>query len=211
MSKLAVNEAVLHQVLYLMRTGQLQRCVDLGLDPETLGQLQHPSILSVLANSPVNWVQITIDLEMVKRLMSSADRSDDEKRMIERAIRLGATSTMLHTFFGLTPQEAAMLRSVMGVKPPRGRWREPSEDTDRELWYRWIALMKEHQPDLTDSLAILDVSMLVAEELRTEGLTLGAIWNRVTGWISSGAYKSKGTEFPPQPALVLPGQVATEP
>lgn len=58
--------------------------------------------------------------------------------------------------------------------------------------------MKEHQVELDDSLALLDVAMLVAEELNapqgadstegTENLSLAIIWHRVQSWIRDGLY-----------------------
>lgn len=198
MSKTPINEAILSQVLHHMRNGQLRRCIEMGLEPEILAQLQQPSVLSLLLNTPVSWCTVTIDGEMVKKLLTGAQRSDEEVRMIERALRLGATTQMLQQFFGLSPQDVALQRLVIGVTARRGRWREFSEEMDAQLWYRWTHLMKEHQVELDDSLALLDVAMLVAEELNipqntgtgesTESLSLAIIWHRIQSWIREGLY-----------------------
>lgn len=189
MSKSPINEAVLSQVLDHMRNGQLQRCVEMGINPEVLNQIQHPTIMSLLRNTPVNWVNVSINNAMIEKLLTNAARSEEETRLIERAIRLGATTTLLKAFFGLTPQEIALQRTLIGVKAPRGRWPELSEDQDHHLWYRWTKLMAENQVDLKDSLAMLDVAMMVAEELLTDGLTLAQVWSRITYWIEKGLYK----------------------
>ncbi|NNA96947.1 DUF2857 domain-containing protein [Pseudomonas gessardii] len=198
MSKTPINEAILSQVLHHMRNGQLRRCIEMGLEPEILAQLQQPSVLSLLLNTPVSWCSVTIDGDIVKKLLTGAQRSDEEVRMIERALRLGATTQMLQQFFGLSPQDVALQRLVIGVTARRGRWREFSEEMDAQLWYRWTHLMKEHQVELEDSLALLDVAMLVAEELNipqdtgtsesTESLSLAIIWHRVQSWIKEGLY-----------------------
>ena len=127
MSKTPINEAILSQVLHNMRNGQLKRCIEMGLEPEILAQLQQPSVLSLLLNTPVSWCTVTIDADMVKRLLTGAERSEDEARMIERALRLGATTQMLQQFFGLSPQDVALQRLIIGVKQRRGRWSEFSE------------------------------------------------------------------------------------
>jgi len=181
-----------------MRNGQLRRCIDMGLEPEILAQLQQPSALSLLLNTPVSWCNVTIDGNLVKKLLTSAQRSDEEVRLIERALRLGATTQMLHQFFGLSPQDVALQRLMIGVTPRRGRWREFSEEMDAHLWYRWTHLMKEHQVELDDSIAVLDIAMLVAEELQNpdendpeggaESLSLAIIWHRIQGWIREGLY-----------------------
>jgi len=198
MSKSPINEAILSQVLNHMRNGQLRRCIEMGLEPEILAQLQQPAVLSLLLNTPVSWCHVTIDTEMVKKLLTGAERSDEELRMIERALRLGATTTMLQQFFGLSPQDVALQRLMMGVRVRRGRWREFSEEQDALLWYRWTHLMKEHQVEIADSQAMLDIAMMVAEELNnpsepeaddnTASLSLAIIWNRIQTWISEGLY-----------------------
>lgn len=199
MSKTPINEAILSQVLHNMRNGQLRRCIEMGLEPELLAQLQQPSVLSLLLNTPVSWCTVTIDGDMVKKLLNGAQRSDEEVRMLERALRLGATTQMLQQFFGLSPQDVALQRLMMGITARRGRWREFSEEMDTQLWYRWSDLMKEHQVDLKDTAALLNVAMLVAEELNTpqenevenegtDSLSLAVIWNRIQNWIREGLY-----------------------
>ncbi|APC20301.1 hypothetical protein BME99_05675 [Pseudomonas protegens] len=197
MSKSQINEAILSQVLNHMRNGQLRRCIEMGLEPEILAQLQQPTVLSLLLNTPVSWCQVTIDTEMVKKLLSGAERSDMELRMIERALRLGATTAMLQQFFGLSPQDVALQRMVIGVRARRGRWREFGEELDSHLWYRWKHLMDENQVEVNDSLAMLDIAMMVAEELNSpqeesnediESLSLAIIWNRIQTWINEGLY-----------------------
>jgi len=194
MSKSPINEAVLSQVLNHMRNGQLRRCTEMGLEPEILAQLQQPSVLSLLLNTPVSWCQVTIDTEMVKKLLTGAERSVEETRMIERALRLGATTTMLQQFFGLSPQDVALQRLMMGVRVRRGRWREFTEELDALLWHRWTHLMEEHQVEVEDSLAMLDIAMLVAEELNApndtddETPSLAIVWNKIHTWIGEGFY-----------------------
>lgn len=198
MSKTPINEAILSQVLHNVRNGQLRRCFEMGLEPEILAQIQQPSALSLLLNTPVTWCSVTIDGELVRKILNSAQRSDEEIRLIERALRLGATTHMLQQFFGLSPQDVALQRLMIGVTARRGRWKEFSEETDADLWYRWTHLMQEHQVDLNDSVAMLDIAMLVAEEMKApqgegpedaiEALSLAMIWHRIQGWIKEGLY-----------------------
>jgi len=197
--KSPINEAILSQILHNMRNGQLRRCIEMGLEPEILAQLQQPSVLSLLLNTPVSWCTVTIDGEILKKLLTGAERSNEEVRMIERALRLGATTQMLQQFFGLSPQDVALQRMIIGVTARRGRWREFSEEMDALLWYRWTHLMSEHQVvELEDSVQLLDIAMLVAEELNSpqgsdadegsESLSLAIIWNRIQTWIKEGLY-----------------------
>lgn len=197
MSRSLINEAILSQILNHLRNGQLRRCIEMGLEPELLAQLQQPAVLSLLLNTPVSWCQVSVDTDMVKKLLTGAERSEEETRLIERALRLGATTSMLQQFFGLSPQDVALQRLMIGVPPRRGRWREFSEELDAQVWHRWTHLMAEHQVELHDSAAMLDIAMLVAEELSAppdadtgplENLSLAVIWHRIRGWISEGLY-----------------------
>lgn len=222
MSKTPINEAILSQILHNMRNGQLRRCIDMGLEPEILAQLQQPSVLSLLLNTPVSWCTVTINGEIVKRLITGTQRSDEEVRMIERALRLGATTQMLQQFFGLSPQDVALQRLMMGVAPRRGRWREFSEEMDTHLWYRWTHLMKEHQVELEDSISLLDIAMLVAEELNApqetdepaDSLSLAVIWSRIRTWIKEGLYPPAPTHTGAtrtRPLVVTPSEQQQRP
>ena len=192
MSKTPINEAILSQVLHHMRNGQLRRCIEMGLEPEILAQLQQPSVLSLLLNTPVSWCNVTIDGDMVKKLLSGAQRSDEEVRMIERALRLGATTQMLQQFFGLSPQDVALQRLMIGVTARRGRWREFSEE--------------------------MDIAMLVAEELNApqdtspdethENLSLAIIWHRIQSWIKEGLYPPANPGLPRRLQLVSSQRLA---
>lgn len=218
MSKTPINEAILSQVLHNMRNGQLRRCIEMGLEPELLAQFQQPSVLSLLLNTPVSWCTVSIDGDIVKRLLNGAQRSNEEVRLLERALRLGATTQMLQQFFGLSPQDVALQRLMMGITARRGRWREFSEEMDTQLWYRWTDLMKEHQVELNDTVALLNVAMLVAEELNapqenladdglTDSLNLAVIWNRIQNWIREGLYPPpNGNAWTPRKLKMLNNQ-----
>lgn len=190
-----LNEAMIAQILHHQRHGEIRRLLDMGLDPEILGLLQSPSSLSVLVNASVIWCQVVIDQEMIKRLLSNTERSEEETRMVQRALRLGATTPMLHEFFGMSPQEVSLQRVLVGVPGKPGRYRELPDDTP--LWHRFVHLMKEYEADHTDSKALLDIAMLITEEINApleqqgsnqERIPLGLIWNKIQQWINEGLY-----------------------
>lgn len=191
-----LNEAIVAQILHHIRNGEVRRCLEMGLDSEILVLLQHPSALSVLLNSPVIWSQVQVDREMVKRLIATKERSDVELRLVQRALRLGATTPMLQEFFGMSPQEVSLQRVLVGVPGKPGRFRDLQDDTP--LWHRFVHLMDEHGADHQDSAALLDVAMLLAEELNDpldsdlpdnpDRVTLGLIWHKIQQWIGEGLY-----------------------
>ncbi|MBX8588661.1 DUF2857 domain-containing protein [Pseudomonas cichorii] len=187
-----LNEAVINQVLHNLRNGEIRRCLDMGLDPEILSLLQSPASLSVLLNAQVIWCQVAVDPEMVKRLLSTRERSDEETRIMQRALRLGATTPMLQDFFGMSPQDVSLQRVLVGVPGKPGRFRDLPDDTP--IWHRFCHLMAENGTDYKDSVATLDIAMLIAEEINAplesdkERISLGLIWSKIQSWIAEGLY-----------------------
>ncbi|RML81855.1 hypothetical protein ALQ90_03680 [Pseudomonas savastanoi pv. savastanoi] len=191
-----LNEAMVAQILHHLRNGEVKRCIDMGLDPEILVLLQQPSSQSVLLNSNVIWCQVAIDPDMVKRLLSNKERTDEEIRIVQRALRLGATTPMLQQFFGMSPQEVSLQRVLVGVPGKPGRFRDLPDDTP--LWHRFVQLMADLNVDHTDGVALLDVAMLLTEEINIpaeeqdhhspEPITLGLVWNKIQQWLAQDLY-----------------------
>lgn len=133
---------------------------------------------------------------MVKRLLSNKERTDEEIRVVQRALRLGATTPMLQQFFGMSPQEVSLQRVLVGVPGKPGRFRDLPDDTP--LWHRFVQLMADLNVDHTDGVALLDVAMLLTEEINIpveeqdshspEPITLGLVWNKIQQWLAQDLY-----------------------
>lgn len=93
-----LNQAMLTQVLHELRQGNWQRCKALGLGEDDLNLLQSlpPTTLSRLAHASVSWVEIRIDSLVLRRLIEQADRDEQNERLINRALKLGASSTIMY-------------------------------------------------------------------------------------------------------------------
>ncbi|KEZ68355.1 MULTISPECIES: DUF2857 domain-containing protein [Pseudomonas syringae group] len=191
-----LNEAMVAQILHHLRNGEVRRCLDMGLDPEILALLQQPSSQSVLLNSAVIWCRVAVDPDMVKRLLANKERTDQENRIVQRALRLGATTPMLQEFFGMSPQEVSLQRVLVGVPGRPGRFRDIPDDAP--LWHRFVQLMEEYSVDHTDGVALLDIAMMLTEEINvppeephslpTDQITLGLVWNKIQGWLAQDLY-----------------------
>lgn len=191
-----LNEAMVAQILHHLRNGEVKRCIDMGLDPEILVLLQHPSSQSVLLNSAVIWCRVAVDPDMIKRLLSNKERTDEENRIVQRALRLGATTPMLQQFFGMSPQEVSLQRVLVGVPGKPGRFRDLPDDTP--LWHRFVQLMADFNVDHTDGVALLDIAMLLTEEINVPPeeqdrqsaapITLGLVWNKIQQWLAQDLY-----------------------
>ncbi|HCF7276005.1 TPA: DUF2857 domain-containing protein, partial [Pseudomonas aeruginosa] len=189
MSKSLINEAVLTQVLNHLRNGQLRRCAEMGLRPEILAQLQQPAVMSILTNTPVSWVDVRVNIDVMEKILATAERSAQEDLQIERALKLGATTTMIQSFFGLSPEDTATKRLMLEIHPRRGRWRQLDEQIERQIWFRWEHLMQENQVRLEDSMELLDIAMILTEEINAgieqdspEFISLAIVWSLIQSW-----------------------------
>ncbi|MGC3244728.1 DUF2857 domain-containing protein [Pseudomonas aeruginosa] len=201
MSKSLINEAVLTQVINHLRNGQLRRCAEMGLRPEILAQLQQPTVMSILTNTPVSWVDVRVNIDVMEKILATAERSAQEELQIERALKLGATTTMIQSFFGLSPEDTATKRLILEIHPRRGRWRQLDEQTERQIWFRWEHLMQENQVRLEDSMELLDIAMILTEEVNAgveqdspEFISLAIVWSLIQSWLKDSLYQPNRKE-----------------
>lgn len=183
-----LNLAVINLILDGLRNGELGRCKALGFrdaDLRALGSANQSGI-SVLASSAVPWYRLEVDGTIVQRLLEQGHRSEEDDRMIGRAIRLGATVPMLHECYGLNHREVALRRSWLNLPRRRGRWPDLTEAQERSLWERWVQLTRENPVDLDDCRAKLDIAMLLAEEAPEGTVSIAMIWTKLHEWIEEG-------------------------
>lgn len=155
----------------------------MGFDDEDLDALKHPAMASVLANANVSWCSVAINRDVLRRLLHQADDVTQEVVRIDRLLRLGASTELISKFFGLTHQEIALRRSVIGLPKRKGRHPVLSEEQDVNLWKRWFSAVKEQEVDTNDDMGMLNIAADLAE---TTGLPLSVIWSAVRGWIDEG-------------------------
>lgn len=211
-----LNEAMVAQILHNLRTGDVRRCLAMGLDHELITQIQNPSAASLLVNSSALWCNVKVDPDAVRHLLSTRERDSEEERLMQRAIRLGATAAMLKCFFGITAQQVAQQRLLLNLPARSGRFAELPESP--EIWYRFLNLMDENEA--TDPFALLDAAMMLTEEIngpdpdddppsqQRDRIPLAAVWARIQCWIKEGTYPPRHRPSKP-PARPL-GATATQ-
>ncbi|MGO3130351.1 MAG: DUF2857 domain-containing protein [Alcaligenes sp.] len=175
-----LNQAVIAQALYDLRNGQLRRCKAMGFGDEELSALKRPELISVLLNASVSWCSVSINQEVVKRLLRQAQDAENEIAYVDRMLKLGASTEMVGRFYGLTHQEVALRRDILGLPKRKGRHPALDEQQDTALWEQWRALAKARRIDIDDDAAILDVAMDLAEDML---LPLSVVWSAIKGWI----------------------------
>ena len=179
----AINHAVISQVMRHLRTGNIRRCLDLGFKHEELSMLSQMSLENTthLLNMTVPFITVNIDHDMLARSFERVLAEGERQSLIQRSIAHGASIHMMTTYFGVSSEEVSTRRRIMGVTIKAGRIPMPSEEESASAWYRWIDLARSSgvEPSQFDSLAALDVMLLLAEETT---FSLAVIWELLRSW-----------------------------
>lgn len=178
-----LNQAVVAQALHDLRNGQLRRCLAMGFSERELDALKHPALVSVLLNATVSWCSVSVNREVVQRLLKQVDAVDHEIATIDRMLRAGASTEMVSHFYGLTHQEVALRRDVLGLPKRKGRHHVLNEAQDTALWTRWHTEVKQRGIALDDETAMLALTLDLAEAM---ALPASVIWAAIKSWIDQG-------------------------
>lgn len=158
-----LNQAVIAQALHDLRNGQLRRCKAMGFGEDELDALKHPAQVSVLLNASVSWCSVTINRDVLRRLLMQAQDVEKEIATVDRMLRLGASTEMVSRFYGLTHQEVALRREILGMPKRKGRHPVLDESQDTELWRRWKVLAAQQNPSTNDEASLLRIAMDLSE------------------------------------------------
>lgn len=175
-----LNQAVIAQALHDLRNGQLRRCKAMGFGEQELDALKHPALVSVLINATVPWCSVRVNSEVLKRLLRQVADVEQEIATVDRMLRLGASTEMVSKFFGLTHQEVALRRDILGLPKRKGRHRVLSEEQDVQLWEHWKPAIEQRGIAFNDDMTMLDLTLDLAEEL---GFPASVIWSAIHSWI----------------------------
>lgn len=178
-----LNQAVIAQALHDLRNGQLRRAKSMGFDDQDLDALKDPAMASVLANANVSWCSVVVNRDVLRRILRQVEDVTEEVVRIDRLLRLGASTELISRFFGLTHQEIALRRSVIGLPKRKGRHPVLTEEQDTDLWQRWSAAVKKQEIAVNDDMGMLGIAGDLAE---ATGLPVSVIWSTLRGWIDEG-------------------------
>lgn len=178
-----LNQAVIAQALHDLRNGQLRRCKAMGFGEEELDALKHPALVSVLVNATVSWCSVSVNRDVLKRLLNQVQDVEQEIAAVDRMLRLGASTEMVSRFYGLTHQEVALRRDILGLPKRKGRHPVLDEAQDTALWEHWKAGVTERHIALDDELSMLGLTMDIAEAMT---LPMSVVWAAIRNWIDQG-------------------------
>jgi hypothetical protein len=178
-----INQAVIAQALQDLRSGQLRRCKAMGFATEDLAALKKPVLLSALLHTRVLWCTVQINRNVLQRILKQAGEVEHETVMIDRMLRLGASTEMVARFHGLTHQEIALRRNVLGLPKRKGRRPVLTEEQDILLWHRLQPHLRTAGVSTGDESAMLEVTLDLAEDLL---LPASVVWSTLQAWIAEG-------------------------
>lgn len=178
-----LNQAVIAQALHDLRNGQLRRCKAMGFGEQDLEALKHPALVSVLVNASVSWCSVKVNREVLQRLLSQVQDVEKDIATVDRMLRLGASTEMVSKFFGLTHQEVALRRDVLGLPKRKGRHPVLTEEQDAALWQRWKPLLQTQSVALDNDMAMMSLALDLAEEF---AIPASVVWATIRCWISQG-------------------------
>ncbi|MNF88880.1 hypothetical protein D3C84_713830 [compost metagenome] len=178
-----LNQAVVAHALHDLRNGQLRRCLSMGFSERELDVLKQPALVSLLANAQVPWCSVKVNTDVLWRLVSQLNDIEQEIATVDRMLRLGASTEMVSVFYGLTHQEVALRRDIIGLPKRKGRHPVLNEEQETTLWKRWKSAIDERGIALDDDSAMLTLAMDLAEAL---SLPMSVIWAAIHSWIDQG-------------------------
>ena len=114
-----------------------------------------------------------------ERLSSASERVNQEIAQIDRMLRLGSSSEMVSHRFGLTHQEVALRRKVLGLPKRRGRYPVLDDTQDAALWRQWKTEVVQRELSTEDETAMLELAMELAEK---HEIPLAVLWSSVRRW-----------------------------
>ncbi|SFT71262.1 DUF2857 domain-containing protein [Paraburkholderia aspalathi] len=178
-----LNQAVIAQALHDLRNGQLRRCKAMGFGDPELDALKQPAMVSILLNATVSWCSVQVNRDVLQRLLRQVHDVDTEVATIDRMLRLGASTEMVSRFYGLTHQEVALRREILGLPKRKGRHPVLNETQETTLWEHWKPAVKARGIALNDDTAMLTLTLDLADEL---ALPASVIWSAIHAWIEQG-------------------------
>lgn len=169
--------ALLTQILMELKSGNLQRCKEMGLTEEEMQALNRLTVddLHYLINTPVSLLSFNINHSNLSVMLKQAQQVQTRNRKINKALALGGSIVMMQHFFGLTVTDVSNRRRLAGLTVRQGRSIAPTEEEELSVWLQWRAL----DTDNSRSSDNLDMMMEIAEQ---QNVSLNTVWSLIKEW-----------------------------
>lgn len=173
----SINQAVLTQVVQALKEGHIRYCESLGFSPQELCELTRLTADDILflSNSPVQFMNVSIDHDMLSKMLARTGQERQFQQRLEAALSLGASIEFVNHYFGLSTLEVCARRRLIGLFVRQGRNLAPDEETEVLVWNTWqkVDVKKLDSPEALQ--AMMDIA-------REHDLSLTVIWNLLKQW-----------------------------
>ena len=173
----SINQAVLTQVVQALKEGHIRYCESLGFSPQELCELTRLTADDILflSNSPVQFMNVSIDHDMLSKMLARTGQERQFQQRLEEALSLGASIEFVNHYFGLSTLEVCARRRLIGLFVRQGRNLAPDEDTEVLVWNTWqkVDVKKLDSPQALQ--AMMDIA-------REHDLSLTVIWKLLKQW-----------------------------
>lgn len=172
-----INQAVLSQVIQELKKGNVRYCEALGFNIDELSQLNILTLdeLIYLSRSAVLFINISINHEILRKMIVQARQEQKFQQLINQSIVLGGSIALINHYFGLPASEISARRWLMNINVRQGRNQKPDVEDEVDLWNHWQAI----RVDNINSIEALEQMMRLAEE---KMISLTVIWNLIRSW-----------------------------
>lgn len=173
----SINQAVLTQVVQALKDGHIRYCESLGFSPQELCELTRLTADDILflSNSAVQFMRISIDHDMLSKMLARTEQERLFQQRLEEALSLGASIEFVNHYFGLSTLEVCARRRLIGLFVRQGRNLAPDEEAEVLVWNTWQKVGVKN----LDSPEALQAMMDIARE---HDLSLTVIWNLLKQW-----------------------------
>ncbi|HHK9532458.1 TPA: DUF2857 domain-containing protein [Escherichia coli] len=176
----SLNHALLTEALYALKEGNFRHCETLGFTFDEMNSLNQLTLdqLFIISRTSDQFMRVTVHHDAFQQILARSRQEIQRQQQMSRAIRLGASITLLSQFYGLTSNEICLRRRLLGIVVPMGRPPVPDEETDAEIWRRW----QNHRVENLLSFEALEVMMQITEALSSlvESPSLNVVWSCIS-------------------------------
>lgn len=173
----SINQAVLTQVVQALKEGHIRYCESLGFSPQELCELTRLTADDILflSNSAVQFMNVSIDHDMLSKMLARTEQERQFQQRLEEALSLGASIEFVNHYFGLSTIEVCARRRLIGLFVRQGRNLAPDEEAETLVWHAWqkVGVRKLDSPQALQ--AMMDIA-------REHDLSLTVIWNLLRQW-----------------------------
>lgn len=181
-----LNLSILNTVVKYLNQGKIKLLMQMGFTEEHLKKIQSLSYSQLLhlTNSHVVFLNFKLNVDIFDRLLKATAEIDENNRMQDRAISLGASNEILQKYFALSTTEISTQRQLLNIHVTKGRVRLASNEESCEIWKKWNELIKANPSiEKMDNLARLDAYMIITESMfvfnQNDVLSLTAVINEL--------------------------------